>query len=255
MFRPRLIPVLTLKDKGLVKTTRFDKRKPRYIGDPINAVKIFNDLRTDELIFVDIMATLENRCISTDLIRKIGDEAYMPFGAGGGITTLQQIREIISAGAEKVVISTASVLDPELIQKAADKFGNQSIVVCLDIKRNFWGHYHIYIRDGEVNTNQNPLDHARKVEALGAGEIIIHSIDLDGTMKGYDMELIKSISDAVDIPVVALGGAGNPGHFKELFSLRGVSAAAGSCFVYHGSRNAVLVNYPDQEELKSILKK
>jgi cyclase len=252
MFRPRLIPVLSVKGKGLVKTIRFDKRNPRYIGDPINAVKIFNDLGTDELIFLDITATNENRCISSELIKSIGDEAYMPFGAGGGITTLEQIHKIISAGAEKVVISSAAINNPLLIRKSADKFGNQSIVVCIDIKKNLLGTPHVYINDGKTNTRLNPFDYAQKIESLGAGEIIINNIDRDGIMKGYDIELIKAISNMVNIPVVALGGGGNIDHFRDVFTLNGVSAAAGSYFIFHGTRNAVLVNYPDKEELKSI---
>ncbi len=254
MFRPRLIPALTLKDKGLVKTIRFDKRRPRYIGDPINAVKIFNDLGTDELLFLDITATQENRCISSELIRKIGDEAYMPFGAGGGIRTLEQISDIIAAGAEKVVISSASASNPGLIREASQKFGNQSIVVCMDVKKNFWGQYYVYTNGGNSNTRTNPSEYARRMQELGAGEIIVHSIDLDGTMKGYDLDLISSVSESVDIPVVALGGAGNTSHFREVFNLTGVSASAGSYFVYHGSRNAVLINYPDKQEFATLFK-
>lgn len=254
MFRPRIIPVLTLKGKGLVKTIKFDKKKARYIGDPINAVHIFNDFEADELIFLDITATLENRCISSELVKSIGEEAYMPFAVGGGITNIEQIQQLISAGAEKVVINTSCFKTPGLISEASRQFGNQSIVAALDIKRNLLGKYKIYINAGSKQVDIDLEKYIRILVDLGAGELFINSIDRDGTMSGYDLELVKYISEIVRIPVIACGGAGKLKDLSDVTKLAKASAAAaGSMFVYHGSRNAILINYPDKEELLKTL--
>ena len=251
MFRPRIIPVLLLKDKGLVKSIKFKKYK--YIGDPINAVKIFNDLETDELMFLDITATNENRTISTELVKNIGDEAFMPFAVGGGIRSVEKIKNILGAGAEKVVINSYSVLNPELIAEASKLFGKQSIMISIDVKKNFWGQYKICIKSGKKSTKIDPVKHAIEVEKLGAGEILINSIDHDGTMSGYDIELAKSIVDAVSIPVIVCGGAGKLEDLKNAFYEANASAlAAGSMFVFHGPRRAVLVNYPERNELEKL---
>jgi imidazole glycerol-phosphate synthase subunit HisF len=254
MFRPRIIPVLTLKGKGLVKTTRFDKKRARYIGDPINAVHIFNDLEADELIFLDITASLEQRCISTELVRSIGGEAYMPFAVGGGIKDIKQIHELISAGAEKVIINTTCINNPELIYKASRQFGNQSIIAAIDVKKNLFGKYKIYINDGSKEIDIDLDKHISMLEESGAGELFINAIDRDGTMSGYDLELVKFISEKVKIPVIACGGAGKLSDLSIVISQAKASAAsAGSMFVYHGSRNAVLINYPDKNELLNTL--
>jgi cyclase len=254
MFRPRIIPVLTLKGKGLVKTIRFDKRRARYIGDPINAVHIFNDFESDEMIFLDITATLENRCISSDLVRSIGEEAYMPFAVGGGITKIEQIHNLISAGAEKVVINTSCIKSPGLISEASRQFGNQSIVAAIDVKKNLSGKYKIFINDGSKQVDIDIERHVRALEKMGAGELFINSIDRDGTMSGYDLELVKYIAEKVKIPVIACGGAGKLSDFSDVTKqAKASAAAAGSMFVYHGSRNAVLINYPDKNELLQIL--
>ena len=254
MFLPRIIPVLLLKNKGLVKTLKF--KEPRYIGDPINAVKIFNDLKVDELIFLDINASKEGRAVTVDLVKDIGDEAFMPFGVGGGIKNITQIEQLLKAGAEKIIINTQAILNPNLIEESAKIFGSQSIVVSIDVKRSFTGHYLVWIKDGSERTNLNPVEAAIKAKDLGAGEIIINSIDLDGTMKGYDLTLIKSIVDNVSIPVVACGGAGNLEHLKEgYFEGNAHALAAGSMFVYHGRRRAVLINYPSKSETKQLFNK
>jgi imidazole glycerol-phosphate synthase subunit HisF len=246
MFRPRIIPVLLLRNQGLVKSVRF--RDYRYIGDPINAVKIFNDLKADELVFLDILASKENRTISLDFIRDVGEEANMPFAVGGGIRTIDDIRRIINAGAEKVVINTAAGLDPEFIRRASDEFGSSTIVVCIDVKKKFMGKEQTWIMGGEIPLGFAPEYLARLMEEKGAGEIIIQSIERDGMMQGYDLELIRKISEAVTIPIVALGGAGNMKHINEAyFEAYANGLAAGSMFVYHGSRNAVLINYPEQK--------
>ena len=255
MFRPRIIPVLTLKGQGLVKTIKFDKKKARYIGDPINAVHLFNDFEADELIFLDITATLENRCISAELVKSIGEEAYMPFAVGGGITNIEQIHQLISAGAEKVVINTSCIKTPGLISEASRQFGNQSIVVAIDVKKNLLGKYKMFINDGSTQVDIDIEQHIEILEKVGAGELFINSIEKDGTMLGYDLELVKYISERVTIPVIACGGAGKLSDLSDVTKLgKASAAAAGSMFIYHGSRNAVLINYPDKNELLQILK-
>lgn len=253
MFLPRIIPVLLLKEKGLVKTIKF--KNPRYIGDPINAVKIFNDLKADELIFLDITASKEGRCVSEELVKDIGDEAFMPFGVGGGICNIKQIELLLKVGAEKVILNTHVHKNPKFVEESAKIFGSQSIVVCLDVKKSFFGKYEIWTKSGTENTKQNPLDRAKEFERSGAGELIINSIDCDGTMTGYDIELINSISNAVSIPVVACGGAGKLEHLKQGYLEGNAHAlAAGSLFIYHGERRAVLINYPDKQELQELFK-
>lgn len=252
MFIPRVIPVLLLRNQGLVKTISFDKQ--RYIGDPINAVKLFNDLRADELVFLDILATAENRCIDPKFVGLIGDEANMPFAAGGGIRSVSQIESIIKAGAEKVIINTAAHEVKGLIREAAENFGSSTIVVSIDVKKKFLGKKQVYTRAGSKATGLDPVSIAQKMEAEGAGELIITSIEHEGKMLGYDIELVKAVSAAVTIPVVAHGGAGNLSHFSEAVKSGYASAvAAGSRFVYHGPRNAVLINYPSKEEIQASL--
>jgi len=251
MFRPRVIPVLLLKNLGLVKSTQF--KDYRYIGDPINAVKIFNDLKADELVFLDILASKEKRKIHLDFVRNVGDEANMPFAVGGGITSLDDIKEIINAGAEKVIINSYAAEHPDFIRQASEEFGSSTIVVSIDVKKKFLGKTQVYTFAGDKATGKDPVEFARLMEDRGAGEIIITSIEKEGKMAGYDLELIKRISEAVTIPVIAHGGAGNLEHLKQAISSAHASAvAAGSLFVYHGPRNAVLINYPTQEELHHL---
>lgn len=251
MFRPRIIPVLLLKDKGLVKTTKFDRS--RYIGDPINAVKIFNDLEADELVFLDITATKEGRTISLDLVKDIGDEAYMPFGVGGGIRRVEEIGQLIKAGAEKVVINTAAANNRGLLDEAANLFGSQSIVVSVDVKKSLMGHYQVFVGSGSQRLKVDLTAYVKEVEAAGAGEIMVNSIDRDGMMNGYDIDLIRTVAEAVSIPVIACGGAGRLTDFLKAVEQGKASAvAAGSMFVFHGPRKAVLINYPDQDQLRQL---
>lgn len=251
MYRPRVIPVLLLKDKGLVKTVKFNKS--RYIGDPINAVRIFNDLEADELVFLDITASKEKRTISLDLVKEIGDEAYMPFAVGGGINSLKDVENILKAGAEKIVFNTALQTNMDIISEVALKFGSQSVIASVDVKKNLFGKYIVYVKSGKVKIKTPLLDYVKLIEQKGAGEIIINSIDNDGVMLGYDLELIKIVSDVVDIPVIACGGAWELNHLKEATEKGYASAvAAGSMFVFHGARKGILVNYPEKEELNKI---
>ena len=248
MFRPRIIPVLLLKDLAIVKSVRF--KNYRYIGDPINAVRLFNDLEADELVFLDITASKKNRLISPDFVKAVGEEAQMPFCVGGGIRTLNDIKLVIGAGAEKVVLNTSAGRDPEFVKTASDEFGSSTIVVCIDVKRTVFGFDRAWIRGGRRAIRFSPIDFARLMEDRGAGELIIQSIERDGTMKGYDIDLIRSISRAVSIPVVALGGAGQiedlVNGYRQGFAN---GLAAGSLFVYQDSRRGVLINYPQQKDL------
>lgn len=253
MFRPRVIPVLLLKGQGLVKSLRF--KSHRYIGDPINAVKIYNDLKADELIFLDILATKEKRSVSPDFVKNVGEEANMPFAVGGGIKNLNQIREILHAGAEKVVINTEAALNPHFIRQASDRFGSSTISVCIDVKKKLWGADQTWIMAGSKPTGNSTVAFALEMEKQGAGELIVQSMENDGMMQGYDIQLIRKISEAVTIPVVALGGAGTIADFKMAVTEGYASAvAAGSLFVYHGPRHAVLVNYPTREQLAILFK-
>ncbi len=251
MFRPRVIPLLLLRNKGLVKSMKF--RDYTYVGDPINAVKIFNDLRADELVLVDILATKENRVIDLDFVRQVGDEANMPFAVGGGIQTIQQIKELINAGAEKVVLNTYALQNPAFVKAAADEFGSSTIVVAIDVKKNFWRKAQVYTAGGSRATGHDPVAWAQQMEANGAGELLVTSIEHDGMMQGYDLTLTRTIAAAVSIPVVAAGGAGQLADFKLAVDEAHASAvAAGSLFVYHGPRKAVLVNYPKNDELVNL---
>jgi cyclase len=248
MFRPRIIPVLLLQNDALVKSVGFKKHK--YIGDPINAVRIFNDLRADELVFLDIEASKHNRLISLDFVRDVGEEARMPFAVGGGIKTIEDIRSIISAGAEKVIINTTAIQNPNFIREAAEYFGSSTIVVCIDVKKKLFKGNLTWFLSGTKCSGLSPVELAQQMEQLGAGEIIIQSIEQDGTMEGYDIELIKSISEAVSIPVIALGGAGNTNDLEQAHNTGFASAVAGgSMFVYQGTKKGVLINYPETKDV------
>jgi imidazole glycerol-phosphate synthase subunit HisF len=251
MFRPRVIPILLLKGKGLVKSVKF--KNHRYIGDPINAVRIFNDFKADELVFLDIIASIEKRTISLDFVRNVGDEANMPFSVGGGIRSIRNIRDIINCGAEKVILNTYAVENPDFIKKASEEFGSTTIVISMDVKNKIFGRRCLKIVDGTKSTVLDPVVFARKMEKFGAGEIIINSIDRDGEMNGYDLKLIEEVSKAVTIPVVAAGGCKSMGDFTDAINKSYASAvSAGSLFVYHGPRKAVLISYPTQSELRKL---
>ncbi len=251
MFRPRVIPCLLLQGKGLVKTIKFGD--PTYLGDPINAVRIFNEKEADELIFLDITANKEERSIYIDVVKQIGDECFMPFAVGGGIRSIQTIREILSAGAEKVAINSYAVENPSFIKEAASTFGNQSIIASIDVRKKLFGKYEVLTHSAKKSTGIDPVDFARKVEKLGAGEILINSINQDGTREGYDYDLIKNVSQSVNIPVIACGGAGSLSHLsKAVYSGFASAIAAGSLFVFHGKRRAVLINFPTQKELWNL---
>ena len=252
MRRIRVIPVLLIQNGGLVKSIRF--RNHQYVGDPINAVKIFNEKEVDEIIILDISASRENRSPQTEQIAEIAGEALMPLAYGGGITRLEQIKMILYEGAEKVILNSSALDRPELITEAAAQFGSQSIVVSMDVKKNWRGRYRIYRDNGRKKTSLSPVELARRMEAAGAGELFLNSIDCDGTFEGYDLDLIREVTQAVDIPVIACGGATGVSDFAEAVREGGASAvAAGSLFVFQRPHRAVLISYPSQEELKEEL--
>lgn len=251
MLKIRIIPSLLLKNHGIVKTAGF--KDPKYVGDPINAIKIFNEKEVDELIFFDTTATMDERKPNFKLIEDIAGECFMPFGYGGGIRDLNDIRTILSIGAEKVIINSYAIENPGFIKNAAGRFGSQSIVVSIDYRINHVGKYIVYTHGGKVATQYDPINYAKLMEEMGCGEIILTSIDRDGTMKGYDVDLIKRVTSVLNIPVIACGGAGNIQHFKDAIVKGGASAvSAGSMFVFQGKHRAVLISYPSMEDIESI---
>lgn len=242
-YRPRIIPVLLLKDGGLVKSVKF--KDYTYIGDPINAVKIFNELYADELIFLDISATQEGRTISAELVRSIGEEANMPFCVGGGIRTQEDILKLIQAGAEKVILGSVAAKNPDFVRQASLAFGSSTISVCMDVKKDIWGRQKVWIENGKKAQSSSPQDFARQMEDHGAGELVVQSIQRDGTMTGYDLELLHTIADRVSIPVTALGGAAGWDDMKQTNKELNINGlAAGSIFVFQGIHRGVLIQYP-----------
>jgi cyclase len=251
MLNFRVIPLLLYRNKGLYKSIKFEKYT--YIGDPINAVKIFNDKEVDELIFLDIESMEVDSEPNYEMIKEIATECFMPICYGGRISTIKQIRKILSLGVEKVSINKKAVTDSKFIKSAVEEFGSSTIVISIDVKKNFWGKYEIYLDNGTRNTKIDPFLFAQEMEELGVGEILLNSIDKDGTMSGYDIELITKLTSSINIPVVACGGANSLNDFKNAINIGNASAvAAASMFVYHGRHKAVLINYPNQSELKSI---
>lgn len=248
--RPRIIPTLLIDDRDLIKTVQFGKRT--YLGDPVNAVKIFNRKGIDELSILDIGATKRKREPDYEILRDIASEAFMPLSYGGGINTLDQIHELLAIGYEKIVLNTALVTMPKIVTMAAEKYGSQSIVASIDVKKNRDG-YRCFIIDGTEESKWTPVELAIEAEKLGAGEIIINSIDNDGMMQGYDIELVKQVVRSVRIPVIAIGGAGGIKDLKSvLMEGKAHAAAGGSMFVYYGKLKAVLITAPSEEELTAV---
>lgn len=248
MLPPRVIPSLLLKDRGLVKTVRF--KEPTYVGDPINAVKIFNDKEVDELLLLDIGATNERRRPAFDLIEQIASEAFMPLGYGGGIRSLEDIATLLRLGIEKVVVNSFAVEDPAFVRAAAARFGSQSIVVSIDVVKPLFGGYKVCTHGGRRKTTHEPAAFAASMQQLGAGEILLTSIDRDGTMAGFDLELVRQVSQSVSVPVVACGGAASLADLSRAIAAGASAVSAGSMFVFHGRHRAVLISYPSASELR-----
>jgi cyclase len=253
MLRPRIIPSLLLHDKGLVKTVNF--KSPKYVGDPINAVRIFNEKQVDELAFFDIDATVLGKEPDYVLIEKLANQSRMPLCYGGGVQTVEQAQKIFSLGIEKIALSSAVIKNPQLVTQIADRVGSQSVIVVLDIKKKLLGGYEVYTHNGKRSTGINPIKFAIELEQLGAGEIILNSIDQDGVMKGFDMILIDKIAENISIPLTVLGGAGSLEDIEKVIDKHGViGVAAGSLFVFKGPYKAVLINYPTQSEKNKVFK-
>lgn len=248
---PRVIPCLLLKGKGLVKTVRF--KNPTYLGDPINIVKIFNDKEVDEIVLLDITATAEGRRPQIEYITRVASECFMPMGYGGGIRDLNDIRQILALGVEKIIMNSYAVEKPDFVRAAADLVGSQSIVVSIDVRRSLLGKYEVVTHAGTRATGLEPVRFATQMAAAGAGELMVNSIDRDGMMQGYDLELTRRIAEAVPIPVIACGGAGGVADLGRAIREGQASAvAAGSMFVFQGKHRAVLISFPTQQELRTV---
>ena len=240
---PRVIPVLLLSDGGLVKTVRF--RDPRYVGDPINAVRIFNEKQVDELVLLDIEATPTGRPPDEAAVEEIAGEAFMPVAYGGGVRDLATATRLIRLGVEKVIVNAAAVEAPTAVTEIADRLGSSTLVVAIDAARTREGSWEVMTHSAERRTGRDVRAHAEAMAELGAGEIFLNSVDRDGTMEGYDLDLVRAVSSSVDVPVVACGGAGHLGHLASVVQEAGAAAAAaGSLFVFHGRHRAVLITYP-----------
>ncbi len=250
MLRPRIIPCLLVHKGGLVKTVGFDK--PKYVGDPLNAVRIFNEKEVDELMVVDIDATRHGREPDYRLIANLASECRMPLSYGGGVRTVEQFERLVSLGVEKVSASAAAVADLGLVSAAAERVGGQSVVVVIDVRKKGKG-FEVFTHNGSKATGLDAVEFARRAEAAGAGEIVINSIDRDGQMKGYDLDLVRAVRGAVTRPLTVLGGAGTLADMASLVKEFGIiGAAAGSLFVFKGVYRAVLINYParaDKDQL------
>jgi imidazole glycerol-phosphate synthase subunit HisF len=253
MLRPRIIPSLLVHDNGLVKTVNF--KNPKYVGDPINAVRIFNEKEVDELAIFDIDATVLSKEPDYVLIEKLANQSRMPLCYGGGVKTVEQAQRIFGLGIEKIALSSAVIQNPDLITQIADRVGSQSVIVVMDIKKKIFGGYEIYTHNGKKATGINPVEFAEKAQKLGAGEIVINAIDQDGIMKGFDMTLIDKISEKISLPITVLGGAGSLQDIKKVIDRHGIiGVAAGSLFVFKGIYKAVLINYPNKEEKEKLNK-
>jgi cyclase len=250
MLRTRVIPCLLLRGEGLVKTVKF--KNPTYLGDPINIVKIFNDKEVDELVLLDTLATRDGRRPAFELLGRITTECFMPLSYGGGVRRIDDMRELFAIGIEKVVVNSYAAECPAFVQEAAELFGSSSVVVSIDVRRSLLGRYEVVTHGGTRRTGLEPVVFAQEMERRGAGELLVTSVDRDGTMAGYDLALIRRVSDAVGVPVVACGGAGSVSDLAAAVADGGASAvAAGSMFVFQGRHRAVLVNTPGEAELRA----
>lgn len=251
MLSVRVFPTLLLKGRGLYKGIRFKDHK--YVGDPINAVKIFNDKEVDEIAVIDIEGAASGRPIDVEFVRQFAAEAFMPLTVGGGITTVAQARSLLNAGAEKVLINTSAIERPEFITELADTFGSSSVVVGIDYGRTLFGKTVVVTHCGRRNTKRDVIDWAKEVEERGAGEMLITSIEREGERAGYDVAMLKAVTAAVTVPVVASGGLGTMSHMHDAVKEARVSAlTGGSFFVFHGPRRAVLISFPPRLEIDAL---
>lgn len=251
MLRHRVIPCLLVQNRGLVKTRAF--KNGVYVGDPINAIRIFNDKEVDELVLLDIGSTREGREPDFDMVAEIASECFMPLAYGGGVSRIEHFHQLLRLGVEKVIVNTELFTQKSLIVEAVATFGSQAVIASIDVKRKLFGHREVLIQSGTKSTGFNPLEYAVRAEELGVGEILLTSIDHEGSMGGYDLPLIKQISEAVSIPVIASGGAGSIDHFRQAVEAGASAVSAGSMFVFYGKHKAVLISYPDYTALENAL--
>ena len=251
MLRSRVIPCLQLLNENLVKTVRF--QKPNYIGDFVNTVRIFNELEVDELCLLSIRATVNNRPPNFEVLKMVANECFMPLSYGGGITDFEKASQIFKIGYEKVILNSAVFGNPSLVTKIAEHFGSQSTVVSLDIKKNLFGKYAIYSHSGTKKQSKDYVEYAQKVEQMGAGELLLTSINQDGTWEGYNYDLLNEISSSVDIPVIINGGAGNLDHLSQGVHSGASGLGVGSMVVYQAKGMGVLINFPDRKKLAQTL--
>lgn len=252
MLKHRVIPALLLREGGLVKTQKFGKHK--YVGDPVNAIRIFNEKEVDELMVLDIDASRQRREPDYALIENIAAECFMPLGYGGGISTVEQARRVFSSGVEKVVLQTSVLGSPKLVSDIAERFGSQSVVVSIDIKRDWLGRYRLWSSSARRALGDDWLSGLKALVAAGAGEVLLNSVDRDGMQQGYDLRLIQSATQAVDVPLIALGGAGGLEDFVEAIEAGASAVAAGSLFVLQGPHRAVLISYPKYSTIESLFR-
>lgn len=251
MLKSRVIPCLLLQKNGLVKTVGFEDA--RYVGDPINAVKIFNEKEVDELILLDIRATRHKAEPNFELLHQIASEAFMPLCYGGGITTLAQATKLIKLGVEKVAVNSSVLKNESLIGVLAAEMGSQSVVASIDVKKDWLGRYRVFDPASRKLTNKDPIEHALRMQDAGAGEVFLNNVLNDGRQAGYDLKLITLVADALNIPLIACGGAGNYAHLADAVKAGASAVAAGSLFVFQGKHRAVLINYPPYQELERII--
>lgn len=252
MLRTRVIPALLLNEESLVKTVQF--KRFSYVGDPCNTVRIFNELEVDELVFLDITATRENRRPSLKLLAGIADECFMPLAYGGGIRRFEDARAILRLGFEKIIVNSFALETPTFISELSDHFGSQAVIVSIDVRRNLFGKNRVYARSATVNTGRDPVAWAQEAQSLGAGEILLTSVDREGTWRGFDLDLVSSVTRAVDIPVIAHGGAGSVADIGQVVKQAAASAVAvGSMVVFQRKGMGVLVNFPDPAEIAKAI--
>lgn len=252
MLTTRVIPCLLLRGAGLVKTVRF--KDPKYVGDPINAIKIFNDKEVDELVLLDITASRDGRGPPFGILEEVASECFMPLAYGGGLRSIDEARRVLKLGVEKVVFNSAAWRNPSILREAANEFGAQAVVASVDVRRRLFGRHEVYVDNGTRPTGMDPVEYAGRLEALGVGEIFLTSIDRDGTQQGYDVDLLSRVTSAVNVPVIASGGAGSLQDFGAAVRQGGAAAvAAGSMFVFHGQHRAVLITYPARTDLEQEL--
>lgn len=252
MLSVRVIPTLLLRNNGLVKGCKFKNHK--YVGDPVNAVKIYNDKEVDELIFLDITVTADGRGPKFELLEDIASQAFMPFGYGGGLKSTEEVEKIFKIGIEKAVLNTAAVDNLDLVKETSRVAGSQSIVVSIDVKKTLFGKYRVFSHSGQIDTKLDPVEFALRAEEAGAGELMICSIDREGSGQGYDLDLIGRVANAVGIPVIASGGAGSLTDFKDAVAQGASAVAAGDMFIFYGKHKAVLITYPEYRELEKLFK-